>query len=60
MRASLPQPGGDVEQPISLCANVTSSTKPEMRNVSLSRQRGQTTGNMHKKINEDRRVVLEI
>jgi len=30
--ASLPQPGGNVEQPISLCANMTSSTKPEIRN----------------------------
>ena len=37
--ASLPQPGGDVEHPISLCANMTSSTKPEIRNVSLRRQR---------------------
>jgi len=27
--ASLPQPGGDVEQPISSCANMTSSTKLE-------------------------------
>ena len=32
--------GGDVEQPTSLCANMTSSTKPEMRNVSLRRQKG--------------------
>ena len=39
MWASLPQPGGDVEQPISICANMTSSIKPEIRNVSL-RHRG--------------------
>ena len=39
MRASLPQPGADVEQSISLCANMASSTKPEIRNVSLRRQK---------------------
>ena len=37
--ASLPQPGGDVGQPISLRANMTSSTKPEIHNISLRRQR---------------------
>ena len=37
--ASLPQPGGDVEQPISLCANMTSFTKAEIGNISLRRQR---------------------
>jgi len=37
--ASLPQPGSDVEQPVSSCANATSYTKPEIRNVSLRRQR---------------------
>ena len=37
--ASLPQPGGDVEQPVSLCANMTSSIKPEIRSVSLRSQK---------------------
>ena len=51
--ASLPQPGGDVEQPTSLCANMTSSTKPEIHNVSLRRQRrtedrATAMDNMHK------------
>ena len=36
--ASLPQPSSGVEQPVSLCANMTSSIKPEICNVSLCRQ----------------------
>ena len=36
--ASRLQPGGDVEQPISLCANMTSSTKPKICNISLRHQ----------------------
>jgi len=63
MLASLPQPGGDVEQPISLCVNMISSIKPEIRNISLCCQRRteprpQVTST--KNLVKIRRVVVEI
>jgi len=36
--ASLPQPSSGVEQPVSLCANMMLSIKPEICNISLCRQ----------------------
>ena len=61
--ASLAQPGGDVEHPISLCANMMSSTKREINNISLRHQRRtmpwpQVT--CTKKLVKIRRVVPEI
>jgi len=50
VRASTPQPGGAVEQSISLCANMTSSTKQEIRNVPSEEDRATAIGNMQKKL----------
>ena len=57
MCASLPQPGGDVEQPVCFCANMTSSTKPEIRHSYHYGVRGETShGHRYRaeKFGEDR------